>query len=326
MTARRLPRRSPLFVSLVLAACPQQGELGVYTDTDPPPPGSGTDPGDTAGTGAPDSVGEPTETTAPEGPPASTGEPVDDTTTTTTGEDDTTTGEPVDDTTTTTTGEGDTTTGAPVDCAPAEPGFDHSAAVIFEPWPDIVGNEQSFAGDCTLIEVVQDVSFQIVLDCGDREATLDVRVEPAEFALGLAPGQSLELRWLARGGSWWTNQWFTLRDLAVEPSLLLAGLESDAVEPQGLPDFFAPLSLAYSGGSCGPPTDCHDPFERLVVEFTHGETVPIADATRADVGGYRALVNFAGRFHDLHTMARECKQWTDWIPEYFQAMAIRQPR
>ncbi|MFY0534699.1 hypothetical protein [Nannocystis pusilla] len=128
------------------------------------------------------------------------------------------------------------------------------------------------------------------------------------------------------GGIFWTNQWLALRDETLDPPLLLAAHEADTALPAGLLDFLAPISISFGGDSCGVPVDCHDndSYERLLLEFAEaGDVVLVPDRTRADVGDYRVIVNYARRHHDLHQMAGDCPNPTDPVPLYFQGLALR---
>ncbi|MCY1071547.1 hypothetical protein OV090_42785 [Nannocystis sp. RBIL2] len=303
--------------------CPGQGDLGVYTDTDVQQSGSGSSSGSTAGgsspsTGSPDDAPSTGVSTV-----GSTGEPV--TTESTTASESTglaTTSE--DGTTGDTTGDGSATGGdPPLQCLEPDPSLLSYPVVYFDPWPGGDALDQEFDGDCTLIDVTEDLKLHFTLDCASATAMIDLAVAPEDFGVALQLDQSYRLRWVARAQPWASDWWFTLSTVEPAPTLLLAGMETQELLPAGMPDFFAPLTLAHDGSECGQATDCDDPWDPLLVEMSQGgPTVPVTHKTRTDVGDYRVVVNLAGRFRDLHTMARECLEWTDPVPQAFNMMMI----
>lgn len=328
--ASGLQIRIVLITSLVGApGCPLQGDLGSYTDSHPGSgSGSGTDTTPVTATMSTSLTGDeqPLTTTANGPTGTSEGSTADSETAETTAATATTSLGETTAVETGETGETESTGGPDPVCADGEPGPEDYARVLFDVWPEIVGNEQKFTGVCTVVEVTQPDLFEISLDCGDRTAIVEVAVAPVEFTLSLQPGQALQLDWLARGGSFWTNQWLALRDETLDPPLLLAAHEADTALPAGLPEFLAPISISFDGDSCGVPVDCHDndSYERLLLEFVEaGDVVLVPDRTRADVGDYRVIVNYARRYHDLHQMANDCPNPTDPVLLYFQGLALR---
>ncbi|WP_434419490.1 hypothetical protein [Nannocystis pusilla] len=301
--------------------CPGQGDLGVYTDTDVQQSGSGSGPssGSTASDSSP-STGSPDDapsTGASTG--GSTGEPVTTESTTagestgleTTSEDGT-------------TGDGSTTGDVPpLQCLEPDPSLLSYPVVYFDPWPGGDALDQEFDGDCTLIDATEDSQLRFKFDCDSTTAMIDLVVAPEDFGVALQLDQTYRLRWVARAQPWASDWWFTLSTVDPAPTLLLAGMETQELLPAGMPDFFAPLALAHDGSECGQATDCDDPWDPLLVEMSQGgPTVPLTHKTRADVGDYRVVVNLAGRFRDLHAMARECLEWTDPVPQGFIMMMI----
>lgn len=317
------PPCSLLLAGLVgLAGCPSQGDLGVYTDTAPQ---SGSDDG--SGSTAGPTSNDPPLTTDPTDDLPSTGGSTGTTaagsaTDATTVDESAGSGTTADNGTTT---EDDTTAGStttdgdpPAQCTAPDPDLLSYAVIYFDPWPGGDALDQEFDGDCALVGVTEDTKLHFNFDCGQSQATIDLLVAPEDLTVDLQPGQSYRLKWVARARGWASNWWFTLSTLDDPPQMLLAGMESTLVLPDDMPDFFAPLSLAYDGDHCGPATDCDDPWDPLIIEMSQGgPLVQVTHKTRKDVGDYRVLANMAGRFRDLHTMARECLEWTDPVPEFF---------
>lgn len=243
------------------AGCEPKGDLGEYTASDT----SETEAGSEASTSGATSLtgSEGTGETGMTGETGTTGETGMTGMTGTTGE----TGE---------TG----TTGAD-ECA-SEIDFQASFTAEFDPL--LPPGATQFSSTCAVDELTVEGNFvHVLLDCGERTATLDFTVSES-FTPLFVQGEMVALNY-HQSMPFWMNQWFVLRRVEGN-GLLLGGVSADSLLPLDDDDstLFEPVQMVETPDVCAAPTGCQNPFQRLALAVSYDQN------TQQVVPGNRVLV------------------------------------
>ena len=273
-----------------LTGCQPKGDLGEYTasDSSESDAESGATSSVTTGNTGNTGTGEP-----------STGEPG------TTGSEET----------------GSEETGDP-GCAAPEQDFQASFEATLD--PPLPFEVTKFSANCTVDTLTVEPNFvTVALDCVERSVTLEFTVSTG-FTPLFAEGDTLALTY-HRSTPFWINQWFTLRTTNPDSSVLLGGVNADALLPLDDDDatLFSPVQLKVQEGVCAAPIDCNNPFEQLALEVSYDQD------TQQLVPGNSTLVGtLTSTRVDLRTANRSIDMdcgISDVPPEWFSALLILLP-
>ncbi|MBN1772346.1 MAG: hypothetical protein JXB32_13840 [Deltaproteobacteria bacterium] len=147
---------------------------------------------------------------------------------------------------------------------------------------------------CLVDSVIEDSAgaVRINLGCGTggiiESHSLELTASPGPWLFGL---DGLEVRFrYAADPVWWTNRWFSLRD--VSGDVMVAGVSADALAPPAFTpnEWFAPANVDLRTGVCPPTDDSCGPLERLALQVAyHGGTGLVFDGTAVAVGDLLSL-------------------------------------